>query len=939
MARKPTPSLAAILLHTLLLACAMSVACNGTRTPPGAVEEQGSRCPTGEAVETDGHRRLALIVGVGTYKKPGLDLAGPPNDARRIHELLTGRNGYGFPEQNVCLLLNADATTAGFRQAFDDALVARAESGDVAVVFYAGHGSQVRDRNRDEPDEWDETFVLHDARTDGVRDLVDDEFNAMLGRLHEKTENITVILDSCNSSTATRRIKDATLVPRLLPAADESSAAPETLRAAGGDGGRGWVPEDLSGLVVMAAAKDGTPAMETEGRGIFTDAVLDVLSGVGATPLTYAQAARRIPLVVEASGHQIPFFHGDLTKPVFGNTGRKQPIGWEITALGTPIELAGPILPGMGANAEMRVYDGATTGADTSDPARSKATLVVDKTTGLNAEAHVDAFGPNAAAMAVGDLAILVRPADDFLRIKVRLRESDRSGGIPESRARELRRAITEGSETKLVVDLTDGGADFELSLSIDGQLQLRGPEHRVRYTHESETGEAGVVADLLWQQARQRAMVQLQGEGGSDFRDNHSLELRLVEAPRNLQNSCADGVWTPAAGPNTDQLMPLCHAWQVHVRLREDAPKSLLVGGAVLSNDGSIYGFPTDGRQELLAPGDDTTFALPAETYRAWPPLDVQERVLVFGTQETNPVPWHLLTRTVSERSAAARSADAPPMGTLYRALERYLEPGTRGARPLDDAEDTTWTMSTVPFRVVANSDFLKPEAAAEGRPKTREYTIPNFDVRPYLPDDVESVLYKVLQEAHKLAIKSVSDGVPYRQHSWDGATDEENLQLGIDCSRSIWFAFTRAGIPYNDGDDYLSTAMMVGENTHMRDRFQSCQDDPQFRLGDVIVYRDETRKVGHTVMVIDPDKRIAWGSHGWDGNVRLQGLADTGVEYQLIKYKRDWDRWDRSTMDRVACWRHRQFVAAEATPGGQAGVKALAEICNEARDCGRSG
>jgi hypothetical protein len=79
---------------------------------------------------------------------------------------------------------------------------------------------------------------------------------------------------------------------------------------------------------------------------------------------------------------------------------------------------------------------------------------------------------------------------------------------------------------------------------------------------------------------------------------------------------------------------------------------------------------------------------------------------------------------------------------------------------------------------------------------------------------------------------------------------------------------------------------------------------------------------------------KRIAWGSHGWDGNVNEGLPADTGVEYQLIKYKKDWQRWDRPGMERRACWLYRTFTA-EARGLGHPGVKALEGICDPARQC----
>jgi hypothetical protein len=96
----------------------------------------------------------------------------------------------------------------------------------------------------------------------------------------------------------------------------------------------------------------------------------------------------------------------------------------------------------------------------------------------------------------------------------------------------------------------------------------------------------------------------------------------------------------------------------------------------------------------------------------------------------------------------------------------------------------------------------------------------------------------------------------------------------------------------------------------------------------------------MGHPVMVTDPkmtgrnrEKRIAWGSHGWDGNVREGKLADTGVEYQVIKYKKDWQRWDAPTMERKSCWRYRRFAAEAMRPEGQPGILARKACAFETR------
>jgi uncharacterized caspase-like protein len=909
------------LVTLLLLQAAVSAAASNT----------GQMCSFGEAVETDGHRRLALIVGVGQYKNEAVpDLDGPPNDAKRFYNLLTDKNGYGFPVENVCLLLNEEASTANFKQAFDKALVERARANDVAVVFFAGHGSQAPDKNGDEADNSDETLMFHDARTNGVLDMLDDEFNQILARLHKKTKRITVILDSCNSGTATRGPEAGTVRARFFkPMTEEIGAG--AVGEGNGEGAGGMTTEALPGLVLFSAATDSNPALEKNGRGIFTDALLQVMMGVGERPLTYAQVARLTPPLVSAESPQVPYFHGDLTGAVFGNQTRTRPIAWEVKKVGPPIEIAGPPLAGIGQGAEFRIYDGSATGADTRDPNKAKATVVATESTDLNAKTIISAAKPDMPRIEPGDLSVLVRPADAFITIKVRMRPSREAGGIPDERAKKLRDLIGGDSEAQMLVELTEGPGDFELSVGADKRLVLKGPENRPRNTYQSDSQ----VPQSLWQHARQRALLHLRGEGGQDFRDNETLLVSLKPAPAAKQNKCSQkGIWEQAE-PNSQQVIPLCYAWNVQVTRTDDSPIPLLIGALILSTDGSIYALPRDDRKVRLQAGESYRFNARGETFLGTPPLDVQDRIIVFGTHEKNPVSWSLFTET-----AATRGTRGPGPSGLHRALDRYLKPGTRGIGQVDEAvvEESTWTMSTVTMRVEANPRFLDAPVTATQPIKMREYTIADFDIRPYLPDDENTALYKVLQKADWLARAAGEDGFGYKQHAWDKPTDEENLRLGIDCSRSIWFAFTRADLPYNQDDRYLTTAMMVSDDTLMADEFDSCSDDPNLQIGDILVYRDDTRGDGHVVMVIDPEKRIGWGSHGWDGNPRILPVEpDKGVEYQKIKFKSDWERWDRKTMTKKACWRYRAFVEETQSARGLPGLKALENICVASRNCGR--
>ena len=204
-----------LIFALILLTNAGYAAENNTVTVNSVNNAAAPICPMDQIVKVDGKRQLALVIGVGTYKNPRVPpLPGASADAQRMYDYLIGEQGPAFPSSNVCLLINENANKKNVIDAFST-LTDRAEKGDTVVFYYAGHGSQVKDANNDESDGMDETFLVYDARAEDssgrrISDLRDDEFNDMLSALHKKTKNITVILDSCNSGTATRNVDENT---------------------------------------------------------------------------------------------------------------------------------------------------------------------------------------------------------------------------------------------------------------------------------------------------------------------------------------------------------------------------------------------------------------------------------------------------------------------------------------------------------------------------------------------------------------------------------------------------------------------------------------------------------------------------------------------------------------------------------------------------------
>ena len=87
--------------------------------------------------------RWALIVGVSDYINyedvEGGDLPGAERDARAMRDVLVAR--WGFPEENVRMLLNSEATRAGIREGITGWLTENVSPGDNVVFFFAGHGA------------------------------------------------------------------------------------------------------------------------------------------------------------------------------------------------------------------------------------------------------------------------------------------------------------------------------------------------------------------------------------------------------------------------------------------------------------------------------------------------------------------------------------------------------------------------------------------------------------------------------------------------------------------------------------------------------------------------------------------------------------------------------------------------------------------------------
>jgi hypothetical protein len=107
----------------------------------------------------------------GTFSRQSIpDLSGAVNDATAMKEILMDR--FGFEERNIILLTNEEASADRILTLLQTHLIDTAQSGDVSLFYFAGHGSRIRntsERNRDTSG-YDSTLVPVDALL-GVPDI------------------------------------------------------------------------------------------------------------------------------------------------------------------------------------------------------------------------------------------------------------------------------------------------------------------------------------------------------------------------------------------------------------------------------------------------------------------------------------------------------------------------------------------------------------------------------------------------------------------------------------------------------------------------------------------------------------------------------------------------------------------------------------------------
>lgn len=172
------------------------------------------------------------------------------------------------------ILLGANATYNAVTEGITNA-ANQLKSGDIFLLTYSGHGSQILDRDGDEPDGLDETWVLYN------RQITDDELYSLWSRFTAGVR-IVVVSDSCHSGTVTRS---------GVPIEENLTAIKNGLKEKS-------IPVCQACGILLSGCRDNQVAMDGDRNGLFSQKLLEVWNGgkfVGAYRQFRDAIAKKLP--------------------------------------------------------------------------------------------------------------------------------------------------------------------------------------------------------------------------------------------------------------------------------------------------------------------------------------------------------------------------------------------------------------------------------------------------------------------------------------------------------------------------------------------------------------------------------------------------------------------------------------------------------------------
>ena len=255
----------------------------------------------------------ALFVGIDAYTHPVPPLQGCVNDIKAIEEYLQGRVTQDDYQLHLRTLIDRDATRQGIIDGFREHL-SQATSEDIALFYYAGHGSQEQappEFWNIEPDRLNETIVCYDSRQSGGWDLADKELGKLISEVAQNNPHTLIIMDCCHSGSGTRGELDLDVAVRKAPLDKRerplnsfivTTSELETSTSRSLEASSSWMSAKGK-YIFLSACRDRELAKEYNAdgvkRGAFSYFLIDTLKKANGS-LTYRDLFKRTDALVRS---------------------------------------------------------------------------------------------------------------------------------------------------------------------------------------------------------------------------------------------------------------------------------------------------------------------------------------------------------------------------------------------------------------------------------------------------------------------------------------------------------------------------------------------------------------------------------------------------------------------------------------------------------------
>lgn len=646
----------------------------------------------------------ALLVGINEYKKVG-KLAGCINDIEKVEAYLTGT----IPSLNPPKLLNERATKDLIVHSFQE-ISKKIESQDAFLFYFCGHGTlEYADPLWNEISGRLECVVCYDQYPELPSSylLADKELRYLINGLSKTGCHITLIFDCCHSGSNTRDLqtsgskypyqdvrvrRDPFIFPRRQwhdflfgSQLDQNTLTAQAVNT--------FLPQGPH--VQIAACESDETAVEVNGSGVFTQALLKILEETGGD-ISYYNLRSRIRQYLRYTCRQQPRIYSTgasdqetqhllfspflnlwpsgqvhfVAEAVFNN--RR---GWILNlgvihgiTLNTTVDLSDPTTPGnyLNFHVDEVFVDHALLGCNKSANIPSSHTALKARVKGLKL---------------------------DYL--KLHLAESDADF---QNRS-QIADAITTQAVGQFI--LTDNEADADYTLhSTRKEIYITHPGEKFRpltqpiAIHETAHSITQLI-EFLSHIAKWKRIQQLQNR----LVDN--AEAKLVKSTLvhvNDGNDLAIPISKEANGEH-EATVVLAGNEYMQIRLTNQSDERLFIGVAYLSFNFQVYINLLEGKVQLLNPGETASLRINSKTpfrKRELIPLELPEVVKEYN--------WPAYTETLKiiissqEFSHEMLALDSLPSAYTLKDRDRSM----RRFRSFDFEKDSPitlhgWTTQTL--------------------------------------------------------------------------------------------------------------------------------------------------------------------------------------------------------------------------------------------------